>query len=119
RVCTTGNLKLDVAVTPLTPDERQRLRGELHLGGALLVVGASTWPGEEAALVEALRRTRAAKMNARLLIVPRHVERRHELARALAGSGFSWALRSRGPTPESVDIVVGDTTGELRRFVQL
>ncbi|MDR0902390.1 MAG: 3-deoxy-D-manno-octulosonic acid transferase [Opitutaceae bacterium] len=85
----------------------------------LVLLGSSTWPGEETALVDALAALRAAGVAARLLLVPRHMERRAEVGEVLRGRGFSWHLRSRGAAPGAVDIAVGDTTGELRKFTQL
>jgi 3-deoxy-D-manno-octulosonic-acid transferase len=82
-------------------------------------LGSSTWPGEEAALVGALKALREAGVPARLLLVPRHAERRGEVEALLKESGFSFHLRSRGAAEGEVDIAVGDTTGELRKFTQL
>lgn len=121
RITTTGNIKLDVAIPLLTPPERAALRAELGLGeeGELVMLGSSTWPGEEAALIEALGAARAAGLACRLLLVPRHAERRAELADLLAASGWTRHFRSRGAAAGPVDVAVGDTTGELRRFTQL
>ncbi len=120
RVTTTGNIKLDLTVTPLSEAERAALKTELGLADAeLILLGSSTWPGEEAALVDTLRTLRAAGSAARLLIVPRHAERRDDVEATLRDSGFSYHLRSRGAAPGAVDVAVGDTTGELRKFTQL
>lgn len=120
RITTTGNIKLDVTITPLTDAEIQRLREELGLGqGGLVVLGSSTWPGEEAALLEALRELRAAGVSCRLLVVPRHAERRNELEALLAASTWTHHFRSYGSAPGEVDVAVGDTTGELRKMTQL
>jgi 3-deoxy-D-manno-octulosonic-acid transferase len=120
-VSSTGNIKLDVTIPLLTDAEKTNLRAELGLGTdeAPVLLGSSTWPGEEAALVEALKALRAAGVSARLLIVPRHAERRAEIEAFLAETGFSFHLRSRGAAGGEVDIAVGDTTGELRKFTQL
>ena len=108
----------------------------------LILLGSSTWPGEEEACVAALRAARAAGVSARLLLVPRHAERRGEVeamlqkeaaagagvasagvdvagANAADGGGLTWHFRSRGAAPAAVDVAVGDTTGELRKFTQL
>jgi 3-deoxy-D-manno-octulosonic-acid transferase len=128
-VSSTGNIKLDVTIPLLTVAERVTLRTELGLSPAgpdgasdesvPVLLGASTWPGEEVALVGALRALRTAGVAARLLLVPRHAERRAEIEAALAGTEFSFHLRSRGVAAGAVDIAVGDTTGELRKFTQL
>lgn len=116
----TGNLKLDVKIPRLTALDRSQLRRELGLRDAdLLLLGSSTWPGEEAALLGALRQARAAGLRCSLLLVPRHAERRGELASLLAGSGLRTHFRSAGAASGEVDVAVADTTGELRRLTQL
>lgn len=123
KITVTGNIKWDVTIPPMDAEERERLREEIGLGGAAagepVLLGSSTWPGEETALAGALAALREAGLAARLLLVPRHMERRAEVEDALRGTGFSWHLRSRGAAPGTVDIAVGDTTGELRKFAQL
>jgi 3-deoxy-D-manno-octulosonic-acid transferase len=119
RVTTTGNLKLDVAIPPLPLEERAQLRRELGLPDGPVLLGSSTWPGEEAALLAALQQIRRAGLRCALLLVPRHAERGGELDRWLAATGESFHLRSRGPAPGEVAIAVADTTGELRRLTQL
>lgn len=120
RVEVTGNIKLDVEIPILGQSERAALRAELGLPpGGLVLLGSSTWPGEEEALVAALSRARAEGVCCSLLLVPRHAERRAEVERLLRASGLSFHLRSQGPAPGEVDVAVGDTTGELRAFTQL
>jgi 3-deoxy-D-manno-octulosonic-acid transferase len=116
---TTGNIKLDVPIARLTAAEKSALRRELGLPDGLVLMGSSTWPGEEAALVEALRLVRLRGVRCGLLIVPRHAERRPELERWLAGTPLRWHFRSRGAAPGEVDVSVADTTGEMRRLLQL
>jgi 3-deoxy-D-manno-octulosonic-acid transferase len=120
RITVTGNIKLDVSIPQLDDVAKARLRHELGLpSGGLVLMGSSTWPGEEAALVEALRKARALGLDCSLLLVPRHAERRRELEELLRPSGFSSHFRSRGSAANTVDIAVGDTTGEMRKFLQL
>lgn len=120
RISTTGSIKLDVAIPLLTDEERARLRRELGLPATgLVLMGASTWDGEEAALLQALQRARAAGHACSLLIVPRHAERRGAIELLLRSRGVSHHLRSRGAASAMVDVAVGDTTGELRKLLQL
>ena len=120
RVTTTGNLKLDVRMPTPDPGELAHLRRELGLGDEdAILLGSSTWPGEEQALVAAFRRARSAGVNCSLLLVPRHAERRAEIAAFLSASGLTFHFRSRGPAPDGVDVAVADTTGELRRLTLL
>ncbi len=120
-VVTTGNIKLDVTIPPLTDEEKATLRRELGFGDEPVLLGSSTWPGEEEVLIEILKALRAEGRAVRLLIVPRHAERRAEVEALLHGGGLTYHFRSRGPAPAgvAVDVAVGDTTGELRRLTQL
>ena len=119
RLQTTGNIKLDVTIPMLTPDEKNALRRELGLPPGLVLMGSSTWPGEEAALIESLRSARARGTACSLLIVPRHAERRPEIESLLAGSGLRYHFRTSGAAPGEVAVAVADTTGEMRALLQL
>jgi len=120
RLQRTGNIKLEVLIPLLDDGARQGLRRELGLpADGLILLGSSTWPGEEAALVDALFLARARDIACSLLLVPRHAERRTEIEALLSVSGMRWHLRSRGPATGEVDISVADTTGELRMLTQL
>lgn len=116
-----GNLKFDVAIPPMSPAERDALRASLGFSdGARILLGSSTWPGEEEALLDWFENANGAGSRLRLLIVPRHAERRGEIEKLLEGRRVRWHLRSRGPVPaEGVDVLVADTTGELQKLTQL
>lgn len=122
-VTVTGNLKFDVAVEPrLGARDVAKLRETLGFAGTpepLVILGSSTWPGEEIALLAALAGARAQGLDARLLLVPRHAERRAEISGLLAASGLPWHQRSVSPQAPSGTIVhLADTTGELRMLSQ-
>ena len=120
RMAVTGNIKLDVRIALLDGAGREALRAELGLpAGRAVLLGSSTWPGEEEALVGALRAARSRGVDCSLLIVPRHAERRAEIERLLGSTGLSFHMRSRGAAAGGVDVAVGDTTGELRAMTQL
>lgn len=120
RIAATGNIKLDVAIPRLDEAGKARLRRELGLPPTgLVLMGASTWAGEEDALVAAFRAARAQGIACTLLLVPRHAERRGEVSDLLRAADCSFHLRSQGAAAGGVDVAVGDTTGELRHFLQL
>jgi 3-deoxy-D-manno-octulosonic-acid transferase len=116
---TLGNMKLDLTIPPLGEAQRIRLRRELGLGDGLVLLGSSTWDGEEQVLAQALKAARSRDLSVSLLLVPRHAERRDVVAAALAKTGLRFHLRSHGAAPREVDIAVADTTGELRDLTQL
>jgi 3-deoxy-D-manno-octulosonic-acid transferase len=129
RLQTTGNLKLDVSIPPMAETDKAALRRELGLPlDGLVLLGSSTWAGEETALLTALKSARERGLKVSLLLVPRHAERREELRGSLEKTGLSFHFRSEGPYfakatkgdgNSGVDVAVGDTTGELRKFTQL
>ena len=119
RLQTTGNIKLDVNIPLLTAEGKSKWRRELGLPAGLVLMGSSTWPGEETALLEALRSLRSRGTACSLLIVPRHAERRPEIESLLAGSGLRYHFRTSGAAPGEVDVAVADTTGEMRALLQL
>ncbi len=115
----TGNIKLDVQIPLLADAERVQLRRELGLPDGFVLLGSSTWSGEEEAMLGALRLTRERGVRCALMLVPRHAERRLEVERLLVKSKLKFHFRSKGPAPGEVDVLVGDTTGELRKLTQL
>lgn len=120
RLEVTGNLKLDVNIPLLDDGARARLRNELGLpADGMVLLGSSTWAGEETALLTALKSARERGLKVSLLLVPRHAERREELRALLEKSGLKFHFRSAGPASGTVDAAIGDTTGELRNFTQL
>jgi 3-deoxy-D-manno-octulosonic-acid transferase len=120
KIMVTGNLKLDVVIPPLGEIEKAKLRRELGLAqDACVLLGSSTWPGEEEALLAAQDAARQAGVAVALLIVPRHAERRDDIEALLKKSGRKYHFRSRGSMVGEADVAVADTTGELRQLAQL
>jgi len=132
KVLATGNLKFDVTLdTVLSARERGVLKEELGLESRiketrsplrppLILLGSSTWPGEEALLLELLETALQEGINLRLLVVPRHAERRGEIRALLEKQPRSWHMRSEGTSPaRPVRIYVADTTGELAFLSQV
>jgi len=103
--------------------ERSQLRAELGFGTdprTVVLLGSSTWKGEETLLIRCVRELRAAGADIRLLLVPRHSERRVEVATEASASGLSWHQRSTGGPHAPADTIIhlADTTGELRRLTR-
>lgn len=106
------------------PEREQRAREILSAAGFAphdpVIVAGSTWAGEEAALLDsviALRREGFPTL--RLVLVPRHAERRAEVEALIRASGLSHVKRSdmgTPPPPAAVDVLLVDTTGELMTF---
>lgn len=123
---TVGNLKCDMPVPDkLEESEAANLLTELGLPSnspenqTVIVCGASTWDGEEKALVQMAMQLRKEGIDLRLIITPRHVERRKEIETDLGDTSLSYHFRSQGIAENEVQVAVADTTGELIKFIQL
>src|SRR5712675_1009093 len=96
-VVTTGNLKLDVPAPPADPAKLERLMSVTR--GRLIVVAASTHPGEEDILLDAHRALAGFFPSLLSVIVPRHPARGEAIARSVAASGLHVAQRSHEELP--------------------
>ena len=121
RVQISGNLKIDAVDKSLIyPEKKWEMRQELGFSKEdLILAGISTWPGEEKLLIELVQSLRLEKMDIKLLIIPRHAERRHEIRRVLETSGLPHNLRStqKEGTQDSI-AYLADTTGEVMSLLQ-
>lgn len=129
RVEVTGSIKFDQLGQSAAPPERvatlRSLLQQVFREVPRVVLAASTHPGEEAALAEIWLRMAGDFPDVRLLIVPRHAERRAEIVASLQALGVSTLLRSTlnagtAPLPcPPPTILVVDSTGELRDWQAL
>ena len=86
---------------------------------AVLLMGGSTWPGEERVLADMLPRLRRVEPGLRLVLAPRHFERAQEVLRELTALGVTLATRAPvdGFLPSAnPDVFLLNTTGELMTF---
>ena len=84
---------------------------------ALVLLGGSTWPGEEEALCKIYKNLRGENHELFLVLVPRHVERRDNVTEVVRTQGLSFALRSQmNSGAAKPDVLIVDTTGELMNF---
>lgn len=127
RIDSMGNLKFDVEFPPRPKGyARQTEFRDLGLikedssSLPLLLLGSSTWPGEEKLLLQTLKELLNRQIDARLLLVPRHAERRRDVVAAVEENGLAYTLRSvDGPCKPDHPVYIADTTGELRYFSSL
>ncbi len=126
RIRHTGSVKFDNAAkgTPSCEAEFRALVAPLGFSGPLLI-GGSTWDPEEQALADAFKNLRAEFSTLRLILVPRHVERAAAIADELTRAGLRVTLRSKLTStstlaaPAEADVLLVDTTGELRHWYAL
>jgi 3-deoxy-D-manno-octulosonic-acid transferase len=116
RVIVTGNFKVD-SVNAGGEQGRAILQAA-GLAERLLLVGASTHPGEEAVLLHVYRRLRTTLPHLLLLLAPRHSQRFPEVEEMLKTGGYRYSKRSQPSEAAIVDVEVFllDTLGELSSF---
>ena len=113
----TGALKFDFTTqeTSRAAEFAAILRGLGVTGSTPILLGGSTFPGEEALLCRVLKTVRQRLPDAFLILVPRHVERTPEVETDVRNEGLRFALRQNGMAPgDRPDVLIVNTTGELR-----
>jgi 3-deoxy-D-manno-octulosonic-acid transferase len=120
RVRVMGSAKYDVV--EIDPASTAQAEATLRLAGIgetdLVLLGGSTWPGEEAILARVYRKLKVSFPTLRLVLVPRHAERRAEVEAVLKAEGVSWLRRSELAAADgrAADVLLVDTTGELKHL---
>jgi 3-deoxy-D-manno-octulosonic-acid transferase len=111
----TGSIKFDDGATAhrTARDFRPVLEGIGIPKGAPVLLGGSTFEGEELILAEVYKELRRSHPDLFLILVPRHHERADAVARQLEMTGLT-VLRRTNSLPEGrPDVLLVDTTGEL------
>lgn len=116
-----GSVKFDLEYARLTT-QREMLMSQLGLSpGRLLVLAASTHPGEEAYVIQAFSKLYQRDTRALLIIAPRHPDRVSQIERDVLkplsadfGGGCYWQRRSDAePLKDDTPVMILDTLGEL------
>jgi 3-deoxy-D-manno-octulosonic-acid transferase len=116
-----GNLKIDIApLNPSTETDKAKYKDELGFPeSSVILVGISTWLGEEKFLLETLQMIRDKNIDARLLLIPRHAERRSEIIKEISSHSFSYQQRTKLDKNNcNAHVYLADTTGELNQLIQ-
>ena len=122
RIEVTGSFKFDVAAR--NKAKERELRD--WIGEGRILLGGSTWPGEDVALLKVYRgllNSPTQPASLKLVIAPRHFEKADAVEANIRAAGFACRRRSRertagnaAPGGESGDrpaVFLADTTGEL------
>ena len=107
----TGSFKFDVAHR--NEAKERELRAWIGEGDILL--GGSTWPGEDVVMLNAYKRLIEKHPEVKLVIAPRHFEKADAVEANIRAAGFECVRRSRSgesaASPRGVYLC--DTTGEM------
>jgi 3-deoxy-D-manno-octulosonic-acid transferase len=117
----TGSAKYDVALKE--PGDLATASSILASGRMgpcdLILLGGSTWPGEEDVLLDYFVQAKSLHAGLKLVLVPRHAERRDEVVAMIARRGLKFVQRSKAGAAidgESPEVLLVDTTGELKHL---
>jgi 3-deoxy-D-manno-octulosonic-acid transferase len=120
KIVDVGNLKVDAAIARLNTVDKNSIQREqlgMQWTHARILLGASTWPNEEKFLMELFLKAKECYPALKLILVPRHVERAHEIINLLKHYPPTYTLRSQ--LRKDADVCLVDTTGELNQFIRL
>ena len=118
RVQVTGSFKFDVAHR----NEAKERELREWIGEGRIILGGSTWPGEDEVLLGIYKKILASQPSAAarpplLVLAPRHFEKADAVEANIRKAGFTCIRRSRGERPQpsqpSQPVYLADTTGEL------
>ncbi len=115
RLRLTGSVKYDPDADPAAARDFRPVLASFGIRpGEPVLLAGSTHDGEEEILAAALPLLRRRFPSARLLIAPRHIERSAKILAQLEKTGLRIARRTAPPDSPAPDILLLDTTGELR-----
>lgn len=115
KLAVMGSIKYDLQISQGVREEGNKLRKALG-EDRFVWIAASTHQGEEEKILEAFEGLRTVYTNALLILVPRHPERFDEVAHLCEQGGYCFARRSTLDLPVKMDVLLGDTLGELLMF---
>ena len=109
----TGSFKFDVAHR----NEAKERELRAWIGEGEILLGGSTWPGEDVVMLNAYKRLLEKHPGVKLVIAPRHFEKADAVEANIRAAGFECVRRSRGGRaaahPSPCEVYLADTTGEL------
>jgi 3-deoxy-D-manno-octulosonic-acid transferase len=121
RLHVLGSMKYDIANA--REEDAHAAREILERAGvgpnATLLVGGSTWEGEERVLIDIYKALRELDSELFLVLVPRHFERGDDVAAVIESNGLRCLRRSQSATLSpngKPSVLLVDTTGELKGF---
>ncbi len=114
KVAFMGNLKFDITRN-LSWEEECDLRARFHVHYPVLIA-ASTHEGEDEIALETFKKLKENHGEVKMLIAPRHPQRFDAVFELIKKYGFSAGRVSQNANFDEVDVILGDTMGELAKF---
>ena len=113
-VSVTGSFKFDVAHR----NEAKERELRAWVGDGEILLGGSTWPGEDVVMLNTYRKVLEKHPDVKLVIAPRHFEKADTVEANIRAAGFECVRRSKmvarrvTALPHNA-VYLADTTGEL------
>ena len=107
----TGSFKFDVAHR----NEAKERELRAWIGEGEILLGGSTWPGEDVVMLDTYKRLLEKHPGVKLVIAPRHFEKADAVEANIRAAGFECVRRSRSgeSTASPRGVYLCDTTGEM------
>ncbi len=125
KVENTGNMKFDHELKNYSDDVVAKRKESYRIPEqTAVIVAGSTHDGEEQLLLESLPRiSQRVSRELRLVIIPRHPERKKEVLNLFRGTGLQGRLRTELKTDDALlngdEVLVVDTLGEVLDFYSI
>ena len=118
KVRVTGNIKFDLSINDELRAQAAELKQQLLASGERVIwIAASTHQGEDELILDAFTQVRqrlgGSAKQLMLILVPRHPERFERVGQLCSARGFITLRRSQKTVSADMDILLGDTMGEL------
>ena len=107
----TGSFKFDLAHR----NEAKERELRAWIGEGEILLGGSTWPGEDVVMLDTYKRLLEKHPGVKLVIAPRHFEKADAVEANIRAAGFECVRRSRSgeSTASPRGVYLCDTTGEM------
>lgn len=117
RVEVTGSIKFELNVPASLFEAAEVLRRQWGSNRPIWIA-ASTREGEDEYILKAFAELKHVYSDLLLVLVPRHIERCNAIQRMITREKFQYSLRTeqQGEVPANIDILLGNTMGELLLF---
>lgn len=116
KLSVTGSIKFDLVMPADLAGRREFLHQKLGQD-RLVIVAASTHPGEDEVILEVFQQLNKELGNALLVIIPRHPERFYSVASLYSASGLCTVRHSDEVSCNAAtDVLIVDSMGELIYF---
>lgn len=111
-----GNIKLDGEFPLLSEQEKAEWISKWQLHSPVIVIGSSHNP-EEKLILDALRPIWEKKPDLKVILVPRHLDRLHEVEDVLQKADIPFT-RFSAPSPGPAKVLLLDAMGQLKKCYQ-